>query len=222
MGGSVQPGLRERKKQQTRATLVAVALDLVDRQGYERTTVEQIADAAEVSPRTVAHYFPTKDLLLLSLLDTFTDAVNDELADIPLETPPLQALLAANLKMLDKAALSKVAMTPPRIATSLRIVNTARSLQLATIKVRTSATAEALARRMGTTPDDPTVTLIGAVWAAVTSTAWQSLHMDETLGRIAVEDLPHFMSRKLSETFADLAAQTADLPTVTCRSAWPD
>jgi AcrR family transcriptional regulator len=211
MGGSVNPGLRERKKQQTRATLVAVALDLVDRQGYERTTVEQIAEAAEVSPRTVAHYFPTKDLLLLSLLDTFTDAVNDELAAIPLETPPLQALLAANLTMLDKAAHGEGSMTPPRIASSLRIVNTARSLQLATIKVRSDATAEALARRIGGSPDDPAVALIGAVWAAVTATAWQSLQMDETLDQFAVEDLPHFMRDKLAETCKDLAVLTAKL-----------
>jgi AcrR family transcriptional regulator len=215
MGGSGNPGLRERKKQQTRATLVAVALDLVDRQGYERTTVEQIAEAAEVSPRTVAHYFPTKDLLLLSLLDTYTDAVNDELAAIPLETPPLPALLAANLNLLDKAGRGTGSMTAPRIASSLRIVNAARSLQIAMTRVRAAATAEALARRIGSTPDDPAVTLIGAVWAAVTSTAWQSLQMDETLDRIAVDDLPHFMSTKLAGTCRELATLTADLPSVT-------
>ncbi|MCV7226022.1 TetR/AcrR family transcriptional regulator [Mycolicibacterium komossense] len=212
MGVPVQSGLRERKKQRTRATLVAAALDLVDRQGYQRTTIEQIAGAAEVSPRTVAHYFPSKDMMLLSLLDTFTDAVNDELAHIPLETPPLHALLTANITMLDKAARGEGTMTAARVGTLLRIVNLARSLQLGTIRLRSTATAEVLARRIGTTPDDPAVALMAAVWAAVTSTAWQSMGMNETLDQTAVEDLPDFMSRTLTETFDDLVELTAVLP----------
>jgi len=211
MGVPLQSGLRERKKQQTRTTLVAAALDLVDRQGYERTTVEQIAEAAEVSPRTVAHYFPSKDLMLLSLLDTFTDAVNDELATVPLDTPPLHALLTANITMLDKAARGEGTMTAARVGVLLRIVNLARSLQLSTIRLRSTATADVLARRIGTAPDDPTVALIAAVWASVTATAWQSMSMNETLDQTAVEDLPDFMSRTLTETFNDLVDLTVDL-----------
>lgn len=211
MGVPLQSGLRERKKQQTRATLVAAALDLVDRQGYERTTIEQIAEAAEVSPRTVAHYFPSKDLMLLSLLDTFTDAVNDELAAVPLDTPPLHALLTANITMLDKAARGEGAMTAARVGVLLRIVNLARSLQLSTTRKRSTATADALARRIDTTPDDPTVALIAAVWASVTATAWQSMSMNETLDKTAVDDLPDFMSRTLRETFNDLVDLTMDL-----------
>ncbi|CAN5767901.1 TetR family transcriptional regulator [soil metagenome] len=211
MGGSAQLGLRERKKQQTRAALVAAALDLVERQGYPRTTIEQIADAAEVSPRTVAHYFPSKDLLLLSLLDAFTDAVNVELAGVPPDVPPLPALLAANLTMLDKASRSEGAMTPARVATLLRIVNIARSLQRGAMRVRSGDTAQALARRLDTTPDDARVLLVSAVWAAVTATAWQSLRMNDTLDHMAVADLPDFMSRMLTASYADLGELTADL-----------
>ncbi|MFC5946574.1 TetR/AcrR family transcriptional regulator, partial [Micromonospora harpali] len=47
-----QPGLRERKKQKTRLALIDAALDLFLRQGYEATTVDQIAAAVEISPRT--------------------------------------------------------------------------------------------------------------------------------------------------------------------------
>jgi AcrR family transcriptional regulator len=212
MGGPADLGLRARKKQQTRAALIAAALDLVERQGYEQTTIDQIADAAEVSPRTVAHYFPTKDLLLLSLLGSFTDAVNVELVDIPADVPPLQALLAANLTMLAKAAHGVGAMTPARMATLLRIVNTTRSLQLGAMRVRFGDTAQALAGRMGTPAGDHSVVLVSAVWAAVTATAWQSLQMNETLDQMAVADLPDFMSRTLSATYRDLAELTADLP----------
>jgi AcrR family transcriptional regulator len=61
-----RPGLRERKRQRTLSEIQAVALRLFAQQGYEETTVEQIADEAEVSPSTVFRYFPTKEDLVLS------------------------------------------------------------------------------------------------------------------------------------------------------------
>lgn len=57
-------GLRERKKQRRRATIAAVALELFDRQGYAATTIPQIAEAADVAPRTVSSYFPAKEDLV--------------------------------------------------------------------------------------------------------------------------------------------------------------
>ena len=54
-------GLRERKRQRTRETIARVALELFDRQGFQETTIAQIAEAAEVSPRTVSAYFPHKE-----------------------------------------------------------------------------------------------------------------------------------------------------------------
>ena len=75
--GKEDPGLRERKKLRTRTQLIEAALELADRQGYESTTVEQITDAVDVSPRTFARYFPMKDSAILSLLDHLSAAVND-------------------------------------------------------------------------------------------------------------------------------------------------
>jgi AcrR family transcriptional regulator len=54
-------GLRERKRVRTMQTIAAAALELFDRQGFQGTTIPQIADAAEVSPRTVSAYFPHKE-----------------------------------------------------------------------------------------------------------------------------------------------------------------
>jgi AcrR family transcriptional regulator len=62
----VRPGLRERKKQKTRETITHVALELFCKRGYEQTTIAEIADAAEVSPRTIFAYFPSKEDILFS------------------------------------------------------------------------------------------------------------------------------------------------------------
>lgn len=59
-------GLRERKKAKTRAAIQEHAVRLFCRQGYDATTVEQIAEAAEVSTSTVFRYFPTKEDLVIT------------------------------------------------------------------------------------------------------------------------------------------------------------
>ncbi len=54
-------GLRERKKQKTKASIQREALRLFKKNGYEETTVEDIAAAAEISPSTFFNYFPSKE-----------------------------------------------------------------------------------------------------------------------------------------------------------------
>jgi AcrR family transcriptional regulator len=67
MQATDQPlGLRERKKIKTRQAIRREAFRLIDANGYAATTVEQIADAADVSPSTFFRYFPSKESLLLA------------------------------------------------------------------------------------------------------------------------------------------------------------
>jgi AcrR family transcriptional regulator len=70
---SPQPGLRERKKQQTRQLIAETARRLFGERGFERVTVAEIARAAEVSEQTVFNYFPTKEDLVYWRLQSFED-----------------------------------------------------------------------------------------------------------------------------------------------------
>jgi Transcriptional regulator len=90
-----EAGLRQRKKQQTREALIDAALDLFLLQGYEHTTVDQIAAAAEVSPRTFFRYFGSKEELLSHYMSTAEDALIRALAERPAEEPPFTAAAEA-------------------------------------------------------------------------------------------------------------------------------
>lgn len=66
-------GLRERKKQKTKEAIQRAALRLFQKQGYDETTIEQIAAAVEISPSTFFNYFPTKDdVVLYDIYDPMT------------------------------------------------------------------------------------------------------------------------------------------------------
>jgi AcrR family transcriptional regulator len=65
----LEPSRRERKKDETRERIAAVALRLFVEQGFDRTTVDQIAEAADVAKGTFFNYFPRKEALLAALAD---------------------------------------------------------------------------------------------------------------------------------------------------------
>ncbi|WP_170223690.1 TetR family transcriptional regulator [Nonomuraea turkmeniaca] len=88
-------GLRERKKEKTRLALLDAALDLFLEQGYESTTVEQIAGAVDVSPRTFFRYFTSKDHLVLWFHDHGEEIMLETLESRPPDEPPFTALMHA-------------------------------------------------------------------------------------------------------------------------------
>jgi AcrR family transcriptional regulator len=78
-----QPGLRERKKQRTRETIAREAHKLFVERGYQATTLPEIAEAADVSTRTIFAYFPSKEDILFSNFAQMKDGLGRALAERP-------------------------------------------------------------------------------------------------------------------------------------------
>lgn len=81
--------LRERKKIQTRTAIRRAAFELFTQQGYADTTIDQIAAAADVSPRTFYRYFGVKEAVLLS--DRHIGPIVDAFAKAPADLPIIAA-----------------------------------------------------------------------------------------------------------------------------------
>jgi AcrR family transcriptional regulator len=90
MTSSPPTGLRERKKAKTRAAIREHAMRLFDEQGYAATTVDQIAEAADVSQSTFFRYFPTKEDVVLS--DDYDPMLVAALRAQPAGLPPVEAI----------------------------------------------------------------------------------------------------------------------------------
>ncbi|MEU8619695.1 TetR family transcriptional regulator [Streptomyces sp. NPDC048623] len=95
------PGLRERKKQRTRDTLIRAALELFTTQGYEATTVDEIAEAVEVSQRTFFRYFATKEDVAFAVQDMVEESFVRALGERPPAEGPFDAMRNAVLSSWD-------------------------------------------------------------------------------------------------------------------------
>jgi AcrR family transcriptional regulator len=101
MNTASRPGLRERKKQRTRDALLRAALELFTTKGYERTTVDEIAEAVDVSQRTFFRYFAGKEEAAFAVQDMTEAHFVQALRERPPHEAPLEALRRAVLEGWD-------------------------------------------------------------------------------------------------------------------------
>jgi AcrR family transcriptional regulator len=167
-----RPGLRERKKVRSREVIQDAALRLFAEQGYAATTVQQIADAADVSERTFFRYFPGKAYTVLR------DALDPDLAAAfvaqPADLSPTAALRAAV-----RAVYRDQPDEHPELAELrqrlLVEVQELREISAARIQAGMELFARAAAERTGRRPHDPEVRAwVGAIGGLALSSylAW--------------------------------------------------
>ena len=166
-------GLRERKKAKTRAAIREHALRLFREHGYGGTPVEQIAEAAEVSPATFYRYFPTKEDVVLQ--DDFDVLTMDAFEAQPRALSPIAAVRAALAETL--ASLTPEELDRFRESTELTLaIPEVRARALDEFSRTIQAMAEALARRAGRPADDFAArNLAGAITGVIMSAVLPTL-----------------------------------------------
>jgi AcrR family transcriptional regulator len=176
MAGAPLDGLRERKKARTRASIREHALRLFREQGYQATTVEQIAAASQ---STFFRYFPTKEDVVLR--DDFELRIFEAFERQPPQLGPIAAIRAAVSEAL--ATLTAAEWAEFRETSEL-------SFSVPEIRARTfdelartiQAMTDVLARRVGRAPDDLAVQAIaGAVFGIIITVTlpWSNLTQDQ-------------------------------------------
>ena len=187
-----EPGLRERKKQRTREALIEAGFELFGRKGFEATTIEEIAEAVEVSPRTFFRYFATKEDVVLTVLDDQVAAMLAAFLDRPAHEPVLTAMRHAMVGVARASERGESGFDPIRFAcmnqlTAANPALAARGMEHTAAKA--DALAEQIAVRMGVDPAaDPRPLLVAvAVMCTVPAAilAWSPQEPDTPISELA-------------------------------------
>jgi len=144
-------GLRERKKAKTRLAIREHAMALFKDQGYDKTTVEQIAAAAEVSPSTFFRYFPSKEEVVLQ--DDYDALLIAAFHAQEVGVPPLQALRNAISEVFLSMPEGQQAQEAERVRLMTEVPEL-RARMLAQVSEMIQMLAEAVAERVGRQSDD--------------------------------------------------------------------
>jgi AcrR family transcriptional regulator len=181
--GESRVSLRERKKLATRRSLRRVALDLVAERGFVHVTVEDIAEGADVSPRTFFNYFPSKEAALFGANPERVAALRERLVH---EAPGQTALEALRVAMVGEARalaeeLDELGGDPAFWLKRMKAAHVdphLRAAQAAHLAMVERVVADALAERLGADPEhDPYPVLLAGAAVGVmraTMTFWAS------------------------------------------------
>lgn len=162
-------GLRERKKAKTRIAIQEHAFRLFDAQGYEQTTVEQIAEAAEVSPSTFFRYFPTKEDVVL--YDPFDPLVIEAFLAQPPALSVIGAMRAAMKALTNEDGSRWVEQQRERTALILGQPELRRRMLDEFVRAM-EPFARAIADRLGRPTDDLRVRVTVGALLGVGMTIW--------------------------------------------------
>jgi AcrR family transcriptional regulator len=176
-------GLRERKRRQTRERIANAAMALFLERGFEATTIDEIAAAADVSKRGFFDYFPTKEDVVAAWQDEFSNALIAAVAARPANEPLT--------KVVQEALTSTIvnAINPQSLAIGRLIQNTpslrARD-HLKYAKLEQGLT-EALIARAKRKPDQLRIRLLAMITIGALRVAGQTWNVDQLSKKPAAE-----------------------------------
>jgi AcrR family transcriptional regulator len=149
---ALEPGLRERKKRQTRDRLVEVAFALFAERGFDHVSAAEIAARADVSERTFFRYFPTKEDVIFPDTEELRGRVDELVANLPTDLSVIEGLRRALQTISHEFEDSK----DLQIARA-RLVESTPSLQTLVLQHEQEwvvSFADAVAARLGLDPDE--------------------------------------------------------------------
>ncbi|GHE90610.1 TetR family transcriptional regulator [Streptomyces longispororuber] len=204
-------GLRESKKQETRQLISDVATGLFLAQGFERTTIAEIAAAARVAKKTVTNYFPRKEDLALDHQDAFVASLAATVTGRPTGESALAALRRA---FTDAAAAADpvAGFSGPDFARMIADSPTLGARLRDLHDLREAALADALADATGVPRDDITPRTAAALLGAVHRTLFQRIQ-DLTLAGQDNERISATVLTEAHRAFGLLEPALADYAT---------
>jgi len=169
-------GLRERKKRRTRQAILDSAIRLFWEQGYEATTITQIAETVDIAPSTVFKYFPTKVEMVFSMLDAIIESARTALLDRPSGVAAADALIdwIENEVPEVEAPYTSTMREIPTIVASSSDLQEQQRLRLARIE---DLFAETFADDVGRTADSVEARVLATIALQGMREIWDDWHL---------------------------------------------
>ncbi|MBK4347692.1 TetR family transcriptional regulator [Lacisediminihabitans changchengi] len=184
MSDTTPPKIRERTRRIAQTELTLVAQDLFLENGYEGTTVDQIASAAGMSKRTFFRYFASKDDLVIGKYDLFADRIADAFDDRPMDEPVWQSLRRVFDITLDYVqddhararndAMERIVQSTPQL--NARYLEKMQRVQ----EILVGRVAARLSHQAVSAPSPKPAAIVGAAFACMQAARVAWLQSDQT------------------------------------------
>ena len=186
------PGLRARKRAETHARIQAEGMRLFLRNGFEATTLDDVAEAAGVSRRTLMNYFGSKEEIVFSTKAGFSRMVADAVAARPVDEPLLDMVENALVDLAERPRSDEARA----VAVLIHATPSLRAGDQAKYEQVERRLAETLASRKGLPSDDITCRVVAGAAVSImklSMDAWLANpeEQPEKFGRAAFAALRH-------------------------------
>ena len=186
MASTRPTGFRSAKRHVIKESLWHAALELFDAQGYDKTTVEEIAEKAGISRRTFFRYFSSKDEIVVFATDAYVDLIVQAIHQSAQQGPPVEIVRAAVMCVAEFVVAQPTARRSMQIADEHLEVKAAQLSRLHRIESRVAAEFR---RTLGLrNPHHPRATALAATTLMLVDVTLRSWYRDGTVPLARIVD----------------------------------